>query len=106
MSNNTEIDIEGQMRNVTRQISGMKREELINSLKPIIIKYLMRTEYTPYHLENDLADFILARETAMLEEIEKPLKGLYKCVGADICTEAVDAVNEALSIIQRRKGVE
>jgi hypothetical protein len=53
---------------------------------------------------NVVADYILARETAMLEEIEEHL---FKSVLMNYTKKQLSMkIDEALSIIQRRKGGE
>ena len=54
-----------------------------------------------------VADYIIARETAMIDEIEKPLN-MYKIFGTQEplpkIVGAETAIDEALSIIQRIRG--
>jgi hypothetical protein len=52
-------------------------------------------------------EIILPRETAMLEEIERPLirhNGHEFCSNMDLLEQTLKDLHEALSIIQRRKG--
>lgn len=58
------------------------------------------------------ADFIIALETAILEEIEKPLESIVEywnrsensSAMSDALYHNIDTAKEALSIIKRRKG--
>jgi hypothetical protein len=77
----------------------MKKDELIKELNLDLEGY-KEGRWDTSSMEKAIADFILARETAMLEEIEKPLKGAQKGHPSGDKT----AIDEALSIIQRRKG--
>jgi hypothetical protein len=88
----------------------MKKEELARELFEAGNKWNIAKGGLPstweereddYDILGFFADFILSRETAMLEEIAHPLRE-YKC-GAEGYTDAEDVIDEALSIIQRRK---
>jgi hypothetical protein len=63
------------------------KDKFINSQKPAWEVY---------------AELVIARETAMLEEIAHPLRE-YKC-GAEGYTDEEDVIDKTLAIIQSRKG--
>jgi hypothetical protein len=85
------------------------RSELIGQIEKIrwgVGARILGGESTDY--TSELADFILDRETAILSEIEKPLKDFkteYLAFAPEEYPQHVKRIiDEALSIIQRRKG--
>ena len=93
----------------------MKKDELVKDLENILQRYQHGAEENGWCLPDsfgsdmmDLLEAVLSRETAMIEEIEKPLKEIHdyqiRYEEDPPPDDMSDAIDEALSIIQRRKG--
>ena len=83
----------------------MKREELRQALIDLEDDYgddCVMSEHGASHI----ADFILARETAMLDEIETKVKNLkrYEFPADDTDEKYSNEIDDLLSIIQRMRG--
>ena len=75
----------------------MKKDELVKELECLINN---RNECRA------AAEWAIARETAILSEIEKPLKEVHDMdnLYCKCCEDTNEAIDEALSIIQRIRG--
>jgi hypothetical protein len=81
----------------------MRKDELVKEL----YKFEFWNEDEPSRLSvnwNKVAEFILSRETAMLEEIEKPLSLSVMFQESFDDSLGLTEARKALDIIQRRKG--
>jgi hypothetical protein len=81
----------------------MTRDELIKEIHQLPFDH---PDADIDEVEGIIADFVIAKQTAILSEIEKPLEEVHDMdnLYCNCCEDTNEAIDEALSIIQRIRG--